>query len=56
MKQKYVCRACGREDEFETQEAKRLLLEMRTRKEKRQVYLVKCSHCGAENRVEIAGE
>ncbi|MEO0127642.1 MAG: hypothetical protein ABIL44_07830 [candidate division WOR-3 bacterium] len=55
MKQKFLCWNCKKENEFETSEEKKLLLEMKLPKEKPDIYIVKCQHCGAKNRVEVYG-
>lgn len=53
MKKRYICRNCKKTDEFETDETPSLLVEKKEVRSEPEVYIVNCSHCGEENRVEV---
>jgi DNA-directed RNA polymerase subunit RPC12/RpoP len=54
VKRRYVCSSCGKQTELDTEQEKRFLLVIEPPDKQREVYMVKCPHCGAHNRVEIA--
>lgn len=57
MRQEFVCWACGKKNEFETEYEKRFLLLIDPQKEeKREAYMVKCVQCGKLNRVEVVND
>lgn len=52
MKVRFKCVKCEKENEFETEEEKQLLLEAKTQA-RGAIYIVKCKKCGAENRIRV---
>ena len=54
MKVKYQCYICKKENELDTGEAQSLLLEAKVTPYQPTIYITNCSHCGAENRVEVS--